>query len=289
MRAPRRGSRPGRAVGPPRRKRRARGRSRPRAPCRRVPAAGARPAPRAASRGLLGNHPTQHRAAVLERQQPVVVRFAEDRLDLLGRPRVGGPFDPVGVRVLGGGESALGQAQLAHQVVERLRGDAAVALLAGHGPAVQIRDGQERVVVEHLLEVGDEPDSRPRIAVEAAANVVVHAALRPCGRASAAPCRARPRAAAEQELERRSAGGNLGAPPKPPCSGSNARRAWRAAPSETARERLMRGRDTRGSRIASRAARPAGRVPRGGPARRRRLPRARWRSSEARARGSGGK
>ena len=104
--------------------------------------------------------------------------LAEHLLDLGGRPRVGQPFLAVRVRVLRRREAALRQAQLAEHVVERLLDDAAVALLAGDGPAVQVRGREERVVVEHLLEVGDEPELVHGVAVEAAADEVVHPARR---------------------------------------------------------------------------------------------------------------
>jgi hypothetical protein len=44
--------------------------------------------------------------------------------------------------------------------------------------AVQVGPGEERVVVEHLLEVGDEPDVVDRITREPAADVVEDAAGR---------------------------------------------------------------------------------------------------------------
>ncbi len=83
-------------------------------------------------------------------------------------------------------------------------------------PAVQVGAGEQRVVVEHLLEVGDEPAVVHRVAREAAAHLVVHAARRPsraaCGRSS----RSR-RGAAGTRSPRRA--GTSGAPPKPPCLG----------------------------------------------------------------------
>ncbi len=94
---------------------------------------------------------------------------------LLGSPCVGEALDSVGVGVLRGGEAALGQQQLAQHVVERLLDDLAVALAAGHEPAVEVRGNEQRVVVEHLLEVRDEPVRVDRVAMEPAADEVVHA------------------------------------------------------------------------------------------------------------------
>ena len=48
--------------------------------------------------------------------------------------------------------------------------------MAEHPPPVQVGAGQEGVVVEHLLEMGDQPVGVNRVAGEPAAQVVVHAA-----------------------------------------------------------------------------------------------------------------
>ena len=100
------------------------------------------------------------------------------RRALLRRPRVRQPLDAVGVGVLRRGEAAARQAQLAHHVVERLLRHVAVPLLAGEQPRVEVRRDEERVVVEHLLEVRHEPLRVDRVAVEAAADEVVHPAGR---------------------------------------------------------------------------------------------------------------
>jgi hypothetical protein len=115
---------------------------------------------------------------VLERLEPLRVRIAEDRLELLLGPAEGEPLDAVGVGVLRGRQAPFGQAQLAQHVVERLGGDAPVERLPGDEPGVEVGRGEERVVVEHLLEVGDEPARVHRVAVEPASKQVVHAAGR---------------------------------------------------------------------------------------------------------------
>jgi hypothetical protein len=107
---------------------------------------------------------------VLERPQQLLWHA------VVRRPSEGEPFDAVGVSVLRRGEAALGETQLAQQVVERLLGDAAVAIVAGDDPGVEIRRGEQRVVVEHLLEVRDEPLPIHGVPVEPAADEVVHAA-----------------------------------------------------------------------------------------------------------------
>ena len=84
--------------------------------------------------------------------------------------------------------------------VERLAAHALEQRVAGDLPGVQVGAGEQRVVVEHLLEVRDEPGAVDRVAGEAAADLVVHAAARHPAqgvqRHLALP-------AAEQELDRR--------------------------------------------------------------------------------------
>ena len=112
------------------------------------------------------------RPAVLERlQEP-------RRRALLDRPRVREPLDAVGVRVLRRGEAAARQPQLAHHVVERLLRDLPIPLLARDLPRVEVRRDEQCVVVEHLLEVRHEPLRVDGVAVEAAADEVVHPARR---------------------------------------------------------------------------------------------------------------
>ena len=101
----------------------------------------------------------------------------EDGGDLLRRPDEGQPLVPLRVGVLRRGQAALGQQQLALQVAERRLHDVAVARVARRHVAGQVRAGQERVVVEHLLEVRHEPDAVDGVAVEAPAELVVDAAV----------------------------------------------------------------------------------------------------------------
>ena len=116
------------------------------------------------------------------RRQPVGLldggRFlgVERRSHLVRRPGEVRALALGGVGVLGAEEAAPRVPHLPEQVVERLLGDGAVAGLAQQLPRVQVAAGQLGVVVEHLLEVGDQPVAVGGVAVEAAAQVVVHAA-----------------------------------------------------------------------------------------------------------------
>src|SRR5215211_2444691 len=122
-------------------------------------------------RPQLGLEPAANdRAPVLERRQELF------RDPFLGRPREGQALDAVGIGVLRRCEPALGKRELAQDVLERLLDDLAVALVARDDPGVQVVRGQQRVVVEHLLEMRHEPVGVDRIAMEAAAHEVVHPA-----------------------------------------------------------------------------------------------------------------
>ena len=100
----------------------------------------------------------------------------QDLADLRRGPDVEAALLALGVGVEGRVEAALGAAHLAQHPVQRLLADAAVALVAERLPAVQVGAGEQGVVVEHLLEVGDEPVGVDRVAGEAAAELVVDAA-----------------------------------------------------------------------------------------------------------------
>ena len=57
------------------------------------------------------------------------------------------------------------------------RATSAYCGVAGDLERLQIGDGELALVVEHLLEVRDEPALVDRVAMEAAAELIVHAAL----------------------------------------------------------------------------------------------------------------
>ncbi len=122
---------------------------------------------------------------------------------------------------------------LAHDVVEHLRRDASRRRLSlGDLPRLQIEPGELRVVVEHLLEVRHEPAAVDRVAMEAAADLVVDPAARmassvfsTASSAVGSPTRRHSRS----RKRRRCGNGNFGAPPKPPCLGIEALRAGAAS------------------------------------------------------------
>ena len=185
----------------------------------------------------------EDRTPVLERPQELGGRV------LLGRPGVCEPLDAVGVRVLRRREAAARQTQLAEHVLERPLCHLSVSLLAGEEPGVEVRRGEQRVVVEHLLEVRHEPLRVDGVAVEAAADEVVH----PAGRH---PVERQP-----HRVERRRAGAGTRAPKR---AGTSARarsrpsagragRAARARPRRAARRRAARATGSVSRRAAQRA------------------------------------
>ena len=93
-------------------------------------------------------------------------------------------------------------------------------------PRVQVGPGQERLVGEHLLEVGHEPAGVGRVAAEAADEVVVdaaggHGVERPQRHVAGVRRRRRRHGGPGAGTARRGSGrGNFGAGPKPPHSGS---------------------------------------------------------------------
>ena len=142
----------------------------------------------------------QDGAAVLERLEQRVAARPDHGAELLRRPRERQPLDAVGVGVLRRREAAALERELAEHVRDGVLDHAPVALVAGEHPRVQVRGDEQRVVVEHLLEVRDEPLRVDGVAVEAAADEVVHPAGRhPVERAE----RQLELAAPQQELDRR--------------------------------------------------------------------------------------
>ncbi len=100
----------------------------------------------------------------------------QDLFDLLGSPDVELAFLPFAVGVLGGVEPAFGAGHLPDDVVQRFGDDAAIGFVAERAEGVEVDAGELGIVVEHLLEVGDQPDGVDRVAVKAAADLVVHPA-----------------------------------------------------------------------------------------------------------------
>ncbi len=104
--------------------------------------------------------------------------LAEDLDDLLGRPDVEAALLAFGVGVLGRVEPAGRMAEVAQHVADRLLDHLPVALVARELEGVQVDLDEERLVVEHLLEVRYQPALVDRVPREAAAQVVVDAARR---------------------------------------------------------------------------------------------------------------
>ncbi len=140
----------------------------------------------ARGQGRVVADPAQDRAALpVARRRDVVcvpeerrIVIAEHGSDLIGGPHVGRTLVAVGISVQAGREGAAGHGHIAQQMVERRLDHLAVTRIRGDLPGVQVGPGQLRVVVEHLLEVRDQPLRIGRIAGEAAAELVVDAARR---------------------------------------------------------------------------------------------------------------
>ena len=81
------------------------------------------------------------------------------------------------VRILGGVESALRGGHVAPHVVEDIARDTFVKRIARDLECVEIGARKLRLVVEHFFEVRDVPETVNRVAVETAAEMVVHSAV----------------------------------------------------------------------------------------------------------------
>ena len=89
---------------------------------------------------------------------------------LLGVVRIGGGQR---VGVLGGVATSVGVGEVSQHVLDGLGQDLQEAVLAGDLPGPQVGPTQQGVVVEHLLEVRDQPPLVDRVSREPAADVVV--------------------------------------------------------------------------------------------------------------------
>ena len=128
--------------------------------------------------------------------------------------------------------------EVAQQELGGLAGDPPGQRRPGRPPQCSVDPQQQRVVVEHLLEVRHHPARVHRVAGEAAGQLVVHPAAGhrlaasppPSPAHSASPVRAWWRSRNSSTID----GGNFGAPPKPPLAASNSGRSAAAAASSTA-------------------------------------------------------
>ncbi|MFN8588468.1 MAG: hypothetical protein U0704_11795 [Candidatus Eisenbacteria bacterium] len=93
---------------------------------------------------------------------------AEHVLELRGRPDVETAFLALAVGVLGAEARALGRRQVARHVRDDPARDFGPARVARREPAVGVRVEDQRLVVEHLLEVRHEPFAVGRVAMEPA-------------------------------------------------------------------------------------------------------------------------
>ncbi len=106
------------------------------------------------------------------------VLFAQHRTQLRRRPQEKRALLALAVRVGGGVERALRRGHVAQHVVQRLPGDALIPGVAGEAIRFGVQARQIRLVVEHLLEVRHQPLRIDRVAVKAAADLIVDAAAR---------------------------------------------------------------------------------------------------------------
>ncbi len=100
---------------------------------------------------------------------------AQDLLELSRRPGVEAALLALGVRVDGRDERALGRGHVAQEEVGRAARHPGQLAPPRHLPGLGVGHRQQRVVVEHLLEVWDEPFRVGRVAVEAAPHLVLEA------------------------------------------------------------------------------------------------------------------
>ena len=157
----------------------------------------ARPRRRDGPRGVLGRAPEELRNLIhgerhvgdaralevpLVRDVPVAadqvhVGRIDDRGDLGGRPDEELALLALAVGVGGRVEAPVGVPHLPQQVVERLLHDAAVPRIAGGLEQLEVEPRDLGVVVEHLLEVRDQPARVDRVAMKPAADLVVDASV----------------------------------------------------------------------------------------------------------------
>ena len=102
---------------------------------------------------------------------------AEQAIDFLRRPGIERAFLALAVGVEGAGEAAVGRRHLAKHPGHRLLDPLPEQRLARLQPELRQELEQQRVVVQHLLEVRHEPARVRRVTGEAAAEVIVDAAL----------------------------------------------------------------------------------------------------------------
>jgi hypothetical protein len=96
----------------------------------------------------------------------------------LVRRWIGGLFRWNAIGVFGGIESARLVCEVALDVGQRVGRHVGEERIARHLRRLQIREDELRLVVQHLLEVGNAPVAIHRVTMESAADVIAHAAER---------------------------------------------------------------------------------------------------------------
>ena len=96
--------------------------------------------------------------------------------ELLAVPDVEPSLDPLGVGIKCRSKAALSRLQLGHHEVGGLFGDTSPEGTSSRAPQMHGHPRKQGVVVQHFLEVGDDPVRVDAVPREAAAELVVHAA-----------------------------------------------------------------------------------------------------------------
>ena len=109
------------------------------------------------------------------------VLFAQYLGDALRPPHEELALHALAVGVLGGAEAAVGRDHLAQDVVAHALRHAAIVRARRELPRMGVERGEQGVVVEHLLEVGDKPEGVGGVAMKPAAYLVVNPARRHFG------------------------------------------------------------------------------------------------------------
>ncbi len=118
------------------------------------------------------------RDVVIGAESSRVFLGGDRRSNLLRRPHEELAFHALGVRVGRRVIAAVRRGHLAQDVVQGFTGDAAIGLVAGDLVGLDIHVGEQRIVVEHLLEMGDQPPFVGGVSGKPAADLIVDAA---CG------------------------------------------------------------------------------------------------------------
>ena len=109
--------------------------------------------------------------------EKLAVLFAQRGQDLFRPPNVELALFSFAVGIFGTVKAAAAIGHVAKYVVEDLFRHPAIEIVAGRLPRLEVDLGEKCVVVEHLLEVRNEPVGVDRVAVKAPADLVAHSAV----------------------------------------------------------------------------------------------------------------